>query len=420
MVDKYNLICYLVWQFNYAFMAFGESKHRCKVDDQPIKHLAKRVDDLGNVFNDFDGANTDLGPVCEVCAPAYVDARTELWLDPSVNNLRKAVKAKLKDAAFVNVALRKHAQRVVDEILEDLDVGQFSKATVLQLRSFLGRCINFDDFGDRSGVHGGIDLSGTIQCFNEEERTLKYFQALFMRLDELTKEKPGQTLEMVDAGTGPFALFAAMAALKYDNVNVKALELNPVSAEVARRVVRNLGVADRVKIVEADATTYKHDSEVDLLVTETAFSGLLQEPIVQIMANFEEQMAEKSYMIPEWFTVDAGLVSTRAKEFWVPSNFALGPVEVVRMQRGFFADRIHFVLDTENLTAGDYKLGLSSRFGLAPGIILSGVDSNITKPVFAEDNVNRVVGNSAVEVEYLTGSQRGDVKAVVSLHSSDF
>lgn len=390
-------------------MAFGESKYKCAIDGQPIKHLANRVDNLGD---DFDGANTDLGPVCEVCAPAYIDAKNDLWLDPSIRNLRKAIGAKLKDSAFVSAALRKHAQKVVGEILEDLDAGMFEKANALQLRSFLGRCIDFDAFGDRSGLHGGIDFGGALQCLNEEDRTAKYFQALFMRLDELTKEKPDQTLEMVDAGTGPFALFAAMAALKYDNINVTALELNPVSAEVARRVVRNLGVADRVKIVEADATKYRHDSEVDLLVTETAFSGLLQEPIVQIMANFEQQMAEKSYMIPEWFTVDAGLVSTRASEFWVPSNFALGPVEVVRMQRGSFVDKIRFVLDTKNL-AGDYKLGLMSRFGLAPGIELFGVDSNITKPVFAEDNVNGVVGDGSVEVEYLTGNQREDVNAVV-------
>lgn len=392
----------------------------CVVRGEEIRNVAPNVDDLGIGLRpygihgrSFDGVNTEVGPVCEVCAPAYIDAKNEASMDPTVRNVRKAVRARLANSSFVQESLREYAERMVGEMLEVLSDTSFEKGQVLELKDFLMRGLTINN--DEKDIYGGIDLKGAIQCLMEEERTMNYIKAVFQRLDELAEAKPDQPIELVDAGCGPFAVFALLAALKYPNVRATGIEMNPTAVEMARKVVANFGLNDRVQIVEADATEYVHPEKIDLLVTETAFAGLLQEPLTRILGHFEPQLSAEGVTVPEWVTVDAGLVNetvpvNRRRN---PKEFTVGPMEVQRMVRGRFGDLVKFQLSTEQVPEGSYRLALTSRFGLAPGIELSGTDSNITCTVLVppdrEPATKINAGSTSLNVEYDVGALREEV-----------
>ena len=366
-----------------------------------------------------DGVFTDAGPVCGVCLPAYERALDEAHDGISTDcgspgRIRSYVRGKLADEVFVAESLRENARKRIDYILGGLGYFDFTEAEATVLRDFMIKGI--DVAGESySGDEGGLGVYGAMACFRDETRTRKFLRALFGGLAEL--ESRSEKIEVVDAGCGPIPLFGALAALKFGKVSATCIEINESSARIAESVVYNLGLSDRVKVVVGDAMKYTHNKPIDLLVSETMNSGLTEEPLLQIMQNLSPQVAQDGVVIPEWVSVDAGLVDLRGSDaysnIFPDSAYIAPPVEVVRIgMRGQISDVVDFLLPIPR-----YKmlahLAISSRVGLGCGGVLECRESVITNPIVVCRNLHLDSGRKNVCVSYVAGAKRAAINAVV-------
>ena len=86
---------------------------------------------------------------------------------------------------------------------------------------------------------------------NDPSRTPQFERAIIDRLNSLP-DGPGNAV-VLDLGTGPFALFAVMAA-KNGAGTVFAIEANKEAAASARETVKKMGYADKITIMEGFST----------------------------------------------------------------------------------------------------------------------------------------------------------------------
>ncbi len=391
-------------------------KTSCDIRGEKIQHLGtirqlERGDFVSDSFAIYDGAETDLGPVCKACLPVYKRARAEVAAFDEAE-VRDQIREKIAQAGFVTTCLREHAKEtLIPFLLAALEEGYFDEQDARMLQGFLERGINIDEYKKGGGLSGGIDLAGAAKCIREDERTFKLIKALFERIDELDGRRNG-VIEVVDAGCGPYPLWGALAALKSGKVIATCLELNPASAAMARKIVANLGLEDRVRILEEDATKYQHDEQIDLLVSETMYSGFLQEPLPYILNNLTPQVAGDGEIIPDWASVEAGLVESKraGRPGWfLPDSFHLGPMEVTRFVRGEFGEVVEFEISLTDVNPGKYKLALGLKAGLSEGVVLEGLDSSITIPHLVPAQIDVLRGDTLLKVSYAVGAQDTDV-----------
>ncbi|MDA0772779.1 MAG: hypothetical protein O3C63_07540, partial [Cyanobacteria bacterium] len=176
-----------------------------------------------------------------------------------------------------------------------------------------------------------------------------------------------------------------------DKVHVTAIELNPNSFQIAQRLVAKLGLEDRISLIQADATTYKPDTPIDLLISETMHSGLTQEKIVPITQNLVPKVREDGIVLPEAVKVKVGVASLLeyAKTERMVVFYSTPHMHIVPKWKGELTfkpgedlQEIQFEINTEGLKPGLYLVSVSSEVKLPTGN-LGDFDSLITTPQIA-------------------------------------
>lgn len=110
-------------------------------------------------------------------------------------------------------------------------------------------------------------------CLKDEVRTFAFRDAIRAVV------RPGDVVVDVGAGSGILSFFAAEAGA----VRVHAVEIDPVSAAALRHsVALNPAIADRVLVVEGDATVVALP-HADVVVAEIIETGLLDEQQVPVL-----------------------------------------------------------------------------------------------------------------------------------------
>jgi hypothetical protein len=179
---------------------------------------------------------------------------------------------------------------------------------------------------------GVIEPAETLRYLNDSVRTKKWITAedhcLTHLIDTRLETGKQDSLHVIDAGCGPVPVFAIWAALKDPRINVSAIELHPVSAQIARLVVNKMGLEDQITIVEEDARTW--DSKpFDLLVSETLDSGLTQESLHTIVGGLRPLQLPHGLIIPQQVSVDVKVVSrseVENPERWIFQNKKFHPL----------------------------------------------------------------------------------------------
>jgi hypothetical protein len=152
-------------------------------------------------------------------------------------------------------------------------------------------------------IAGALTLREGAATLRDQVRTKRFLEAIERAVDILDARFPEGDLHVIDAGTGPLPVLAIAAALANPRVRVTALELNPHSATIAKSVIAELGLSDRISVELADATTYTPLMPAHLLMSETMDTALKQEPIVQIFSNLSGYVVDGGIRIPESVTV---------------------------------------------------------------------------------------------------------------------
>ena len=244
------------------------------------------------------------------------------------------------------------AKAVIDSVVADIpdNIAVYTKDTLGSMPKdepaplelyFLSRIRELPKFEDIK-PEGALGVVEGMRCLRDKIRTKKFVLGVKEAIQRLDHDDSDE-INMVDAGCGAIPIMAIYAALSSDKVRCTAIELNPNSAEVARQVVASFNLQDRIQVVQADATRFKPEKEIDFLISETMRSGLSTEPMVQIMSNLSRYVKPEGVILPNRVSIQTALV---------PLNDWTSPEGFVRIY-----GNLHHYVTPEWVQAVDYKPG---------------------------------------------------------------
>ena len=158
-----------------------------------------------------------------------------------------------------------------------------------------------------TGTGGGRAISPVeaAQCILDFRRTAVFLRGVLVALQTARRRFPG-TLEVVYAGTGPFAtlLLPLLPRLAPPGLRVTFIDVHERSTVAVRGLVDALGVSGVVaRVVTADAATYRHGSAIHVAIAETMQRALENEPQVAVSRSLAAQLAPGGILVPERISV---------------------------------------------------------------------------------------------------------------------
>lgn len=167
--------------------------------------------------------------------------------------------------------------------------------------------------GEATRLPTGLALAPdrAAQCILDTNRTVAFVRGLSLALDEARRRFPQGVLEVVYAGTGPFAplVLPLMTARALHDVRFTFLDVNRRAAEAVEDLIARLGLEQRTRqVIHGDATCYNHPTLIHVVVTETMQRALGTEPFVGIVRNLRRQLAPRGIVVPERVAVDVALI----------------------------------------------------------------------------------------------------------------
>ena len=178
---------------------------------------------------------------------------------------------------------------------------------IKSLANFLEGEFTFSKQNKASDIGGGIALSPVHaqECLHDEIRTARFLKGIFKAINRRT-EIEDDSIELLYAGCGPIGtlLTPLLGLLDQTRLKITFLDLHEASIESVKQIMQNLYPEIKtVNYVVSDATSYKHPSTIDILITETMDKGLTREPQVEITHALSPQLKWDGILIPESISI---------------------------------------------------------------------------------------------------------------------
>jgi predicted RNA methylase len=275
--------------------------------------------------------------------------------------------------------------------------------------------------------HGkAISPKAATMCVIDFARTAKFLKGIYAGLLQAQQRFPDERLEILYAGCGPFATLAVPLATQFraDQIQFALLDIHGRSLESAKLIVKALGLESYVRAyMQTDATSYVHDRQVHMVISEAMQRALEKEPQVAITMNLLPQLRRGGIFIPEQITVDACLYDATKEFLMLPAGSADASVaETLETQRvrinlgrimeltaataaDLEAKMPRVVIDIPTVVK-DLSIMLLTRVKIFDSIVLDEYESGITYPVVLHD-VGRIEAGVRIEFQYSFGSEPG-------------
>jgi hypothetical protein len=150
------------------------------------------------------------------------------------------------------------------------------------------------------------------RCVLDARRTAVYLRGVYDAIQEAQQRFPGEGIQVLYAGCGPFAplCLPLLPLLARQAVHFTLLDVHARASESVQTILAALGLRGaNVSCLVRDATHYRHPGQrpLHVLVSETMQRALEKEPQVAILMNTAPQLTAGGLMVPEMIAVDAVL-----------------------------------------------------------------------------------------------------------------
>ncbi len=267
-------------------------------------------------------------------------------------------------------------------------------------------------------------------CLEDAIRTYKFIRGINEGVKNSLKKNPGKPVTILYAGTGPYAtlILPLLSLYKPTEVQFILLEVNTISIESLKRVIKSFDAYDYVKaIYHCDAANFIIPAELDadILLVECLQHGLLREPQVGITYNLLSQLKKDVVVIPEEISLHVSLIdiekkndylsiedNTNERDYYVNSEavFTLNKEEVHKnnikiTEEGYLFPEKETQFTAEQLSAYDL-IAISTEITIFEAIIINIDESGLTTPMYLAD-LNRDQAVIGAKTQYKVGLDPG-------------
>ncbi len=185
-----------------------------------------------------------------------------------------------------------------------------------------------NDLQASSGM--AISVNEAARCLLDYRRTGQFLRGIHQAILDARQKYPGETIEVLYAGCGPYAPFLTLVAPFFTpkEVQFTLIEINDESLSVAENLIQEMELGAYLReSFHADAILLKlpDPKRYHILFSETMDTALEREPIVSILLNLLPQLREGVFVLPRNVTVEG--VFYREKDLskgldglWDPAN----------------------------------------------------------------------------------------------------
>jgi len=164
-----------------------------------------------------------------------------------------------------------------------------------------------------------FDMAAYTAMKEDKSRTPFFRRAIGKRLSAF----PPETQIVLDLGTGPFALFAIMAA-ELGAKKVYAIEADPIVAESARVAIQKAGWSDTITLLEEFSTKVSLTEKADLCIAEICGSIASEEGAIATLKDTHKRLMKNPNSPASW-------IPSKVQTFAAPASYNLhnlfGPPE---------------------------------------------------------------------------------------------
>jgi hypothetical protein len=150
------------------------------------------------------------------------------------------------------------------------------------------------------------------RCLLDVRRTAVYLRGVYDAIREAQRRFPGEVINILYAGCGPFALLCLplLPLLAGQAIHFTLLDVHARAIACVQEILAALRLeAANIECMVSDATRYHmpDHGRLHIVVSEAMQRALEKEPQVAILMNTAPQLTARGLMVPEVIAVDAVL-----------------------------------------------------------------------------------------------------------------
>lgn len=173
---------------------------------------------------------------------------------------------------------------------------------------------SFGGWRDDTWLEQGVAINpeAAAFCIRDYQRSVFFLRGVYAALKTLQQRFAGQTINVLYAGCGPFALqiLPLLEHFAPDSLNVQLLDIHQASLDSVEQLLRELAPThDSIQCLKEDASHYQHAQPLHLIIAETMQKSLEQEPQFAVTANLAPQLIDDGIFIPERINVELCLAN---------------------------------------------------------------------------------------------------------------
>ncbi len=247
-----------------------------------------------------------------------------------------------------------------------------------------------------TSLPGGVAISPFLAgfCIKELIRTTRFLLGLKAAIKEAQQRFPKQRINVLYAGTGPFATLALPLCTMFasSEVGFTLLDIHEDCIGATKKLVTEFGLEPWVdEYVVADAIQYRYPKSkpLHLFVSETMQVKLDKEPQVAIMLNLMPQLTEGGICVPENITLSMAFKITSDPDLLEYKWQKAGTLFELRdhLSREVLEAPLPEYLEGNTMTVGACPDNCSSIYLMTEievfeGIRLEAMDCSLTVPAF--------------------------------------
>ena len=276
------------------------------------------------------------------------------------------------------------------------------------------------DWNASRQLEDGLALSPALAatCLLDGRRTQAFVRGVIGAISEVSQRSAAGPIEVVYAGTGPFAPLVLLAIPHVDlsRVRFTLLDIHEESVRSVRALLRAFDARECViDVMCSDATGYRHPRPVDVLISETMKRSLAEEPFVAIRRNFLPQLAPGAALIPERVTIELALLDAVSEQARWSGDATVGAGQ--QQQGKVFEidgthvwpappDRTTTVRVSADFATGPKWVALQTHIVVYKDERLNPYESGLTTPEVLWD-LSPVSSDITLEFSYTTGVRPG-------------